>query len=359
MFYLSKKYQKYLGFNDYWLILIGIPVVTLVIPLLFFDEFDSPNAVDLSIAKLARSAFYVILYWFIARTLAIFLRMRLPSPDDFRKRITLQGIVLVFVVIVICPVIEVVECLRETYSWDYYLLASFRSTLISLILISLCMGIYETIYYMTLWKKSVLESEKLKKEQLASQLQTLRNQVNPHFLFNSLNTLSAVIPEDTDLAVRFVENLSKVYRYILEIKDSDLIPLEDELNCVDSYLFLLHTRFGDKLRIDIDLEGLGEHLMVVPMSLQLLIENALKHNIASKSRPLTVAIRAAKKDVLMVKNNLQLKLETAPSTNVGIENINSRLQILNLPDLVINKTNSFFAVELPLLKVEHHASIDH
>lgn len=359
MLYLEKKYQKYLGFNDYWFLLIGIPVVSLVIPFLFFDEFTDPTFVDLSFRKLARSGIYTTLYWFIVRSICIHLRIKYPSEEDIHKRLSLSLLSTVVVVSFLCPCIEAAECYSHIHGWDSWLLATIRSMLISFILISVCMGIYESIYYLTLWKKSKLETEQLKKNQLASQLQTLRNQVNPHFLFNSLNTLSAVIPDDPDLAVDFVENLSRVYRYILEVKDNDLIPLRDELVCIDSYLFLLHTRFGKKFITEVDLEGLSDNLMILPMSLQLLIENALKHNVVSKAKPLTISVTAAGDSSLLIENNFQPKLETAPSTNVGLENINSRLEILGLPPLEVSQTDSYFRVKLPLLKVQHHANIDH
>ncbi|RYF45860.1 MAG: histidine kinase, partial [Cytophagaceae bacterium] len=128
------------------------------------------------------------------------------------------------------------------------LLEEYKATLIPLVI---CLAVYECIYYFRQLRAALLEAEQLKQANLQSQLETLKNQVNPHFLFNSLNTLTALIPEDPDLAVRFVQKLAKVYRYILEIRELQTVPLADELSALKAYNFLMQIRFGDRLAIQL------------------------------------------------------------------------------------------------------------
>ncbi len=218
------------------------------------------------------------------------------------------------------------------------------------LLVSIFIGFYEAAYYMNALKDSVKKQEQLKRENVESQLEILKNQVKPHFLFNSLNTLASLIPEDADLAVAYVHKLSKVYRYVLEIKDKKLIPIADELSCVKAYLFMLQIRFGENLKYEIKEEGLNYVDHIVPLSLQLLVENAVKHNIISSKKPLTILI-APKENKLIVANNLQPKIQVAKSTGTGLANIKSRYEILTNLEVNILKTENQFTVELPIIAV--------
>ncbi len=226
-----------------------------------------------------------------------------------------------------------------------------RNIIGACLLVSILTGFYEAAYYMNALKKSIKEQEQLKRENVESQLEILKNQVKPHFLFNSLNTLASLIPEDASLAVDYVHNLSKVYRYVLEIKDKKLIPVAEELSCVKAYLFMLQIRFGNNLNYEIEESGLVDKHHIVPLSLQLLVENAVKHNIISSKKPLTIII-APKGNKLTVTNNLQPKIQVAKSTGTGLANIKSRYQILtNLPVEII-KSDHQFSVELPIIDVQ-------
>jgi LytS/YehU family sensor histidine kinase len=224
-------------------------------------------------------------------------------------------------------------------------------------------GIYESMRYFNLWKKTSLEKEQLEKQNLESQLAGLKSQVNPHFLFNSLNTLVHLIPENPDSAVKFVQKLSKVYRYILEMRDASTTPLSTELEFLNAYVFLLKERFGDNLHVDIDDAICKDTLLttengvcekhVVPLSLQILFENAIKHNIISTQRPLTISVSIENKERLIVKNNLQRKNQVQEGTGVGLENIRNRYQLVSQKDVDIIVTKESFIVSLPLLKIEN------
>lgn len=190
---------------------------------------------------------------------------------------------------------------------------------------------------------------KVQKEKLQSQFDVLKQQVNPHFLFNSLNVLTSLIKLEPDLAEKFSEQLSKVYRYVLENKDNELVDLHTELNFLDAYIFLLNIRFVDKLKVNINIpiERRGEQ--IIPLAMQLLIENAIKHNIMSKSKPLTVDIFIDDGNFLNIINNLQERPSQLTSTGVGLKNIQNRYLLLNNTKPVFEKTKLYFIAKVPLV----------
>ncbi len=201
-----------------------------------------------------------------------------------------------------------------------------------------------------------MEKEKLERENIQSQLEGLKNQVNPHFLFNSLNTLTYIIPEDQNLAVRFVQQLSKVYRYILEIRDRKLICLSEELAFLDAYVFLLKDRFGENFKIDINIPESYLNLKVVPLSLQILMENAIKHNIISALKPLRVEVFIENNLKLIVKNNLQKKNHVMNSTKVGLQNIKNRYSFFSDQKVEVFATTDSFVVSIPLIQIDEKAN---
>ncbi len=191
--------------------------------------------------------------------------------------------------------------------------------------------------------------EARKKEQVENRLEVLKNQINPHFLFNSFNTLTSLIEEAPDLAVEYVEKLSDFFRNILQYREKDLIALEEELNVLDSYLFLLHKRYGDNLRVEITLRPTEGY--IVPLALQLLVENAVKHNIVSASKPLYMRIYA-EGDYWMVENSLQPRISRPDSTGMGLKNIVKRYELLTEKEVRIEQTEHFFRVGIPIISTE-------
>ena len=192
----------------------------------------------------------------------------------------------------------------------------------------------------------------LQKENLQSQFDVLKQQVNPHFLFNSLNVLTSLIKLEPDLAEKFSEQLSKVYRYVLENKDNELVDLNTELNFLDAYIFLLNIRFVDKLRVNINIPVARRSDQIIPLAMQLLIENAIKHNIMSKSEPLTIDVFIDSDNYLNIVNNLQERPSQLVSTGVGLKNIQKRYLLLNNTEPSFEKTNSHFIAKVPLVTFE-------
>ncbi len=189
---------------------------------------------------------------------------------------------------------------------------------------------------------------RLQKENLQSQFEVLRQQVNPHFLFNSLNVLTSLIKLEPDLAEKFTEHLSKVYRYVLENKDNDLVNLQTELDFLDAYIFLLNIRFMDKIEVIVEIGSDKKSLLILPLALQLLIENAIKHNAMSKKNPLKIRISIDGKDTLIVANNLQERESHMASTGVGLKNIEHRYHLLEMPAPQFYKTETEFIAQIPM-----------
>lgn len=200
------------------------------------------------------------------------------------------------------------------------------------------------------WKQTALDAERLKKEQMASKYESLKNQVNPHFLFNSLNALTNLVYEDQDMAADFIRQLSKVYRYVLETRSKEVVSLETEMKFVESYLFLQKIRFDDKLRVETEIQGFEKH-MIPPLALQMLLENAIKHNTIAKDEPLTIKI-FVENERLVVENNLQIKnIPIEESSGMGLSNIQARYEFLSDKPVIIEKTEKAFSVKLPLLTI--------
>lgn len=190
----------------------------------------------------------------------------------------------------------------------------------------------------------------LQKENLQSQFDVLKQQVNPHFLFNSLNVLTSLIKLEPDLAEKFSEQLSKVYRYVLENKDNELVDLNTELNFLDAYIFLLNIRFVDKLNVNLNIPDENRNDQIIPLAMQLLIENAIKHNVMSKSNPLVIDIFIDDNNYLNVINNLQERPSQIVSTGVGLKNILNRYQLLKLAVPSFKKTENQFVAKIQLVK---------
>ena len=198
------------------------------------------------------------------------------------------------------------------------------------------------------WREAAVNEERLKKESLEHQYKALRNQVNPHFLFNSLNTLTSLVYKDQNQAVKFIKELSEVYRYVLEHRDSELVDISIEIDFVKHYVFLQKIRHGENLNISINMKNM-KNRKVIPMSLQMLIENAIKHNIVSEENPLNIEI-TENVDYYIIKNNLQRKTTTKDTGGIGLQNLQSRYGFISENRLITEENKEEFIVKVPLIK---------
>lgn len=205
-----------------------------------------------------------------------------------------------------------------------------------------------SIGFFNAWRQASVNEEQMKTEQIALQYKALKNQVNPHFLFNSLNTLSSLVYRDPDMAARFIKQLSDVYRYVLEHKDSELIDVKTEVEFVTKYLYLQKIRHGENLISDINLENCKE-CKLLPLSMQMLVENSIKHNIVSKDEPLTISI-FQEDEYIVIRNNLQPRSTVEDSEGIGLSNIRDRYNHISDKKFIIDQTNGFFTIKIPILK---------
>jgi LytS/YehU family sensor histidine kinase len=190
---------------------------------------------------------------------------------------------------------------------------------------------------------------KLQKERMVFEYEHLKSQVNPHFLFNSLNTLVNLIEEDRDAAVDYTVHLSDLYRNMLSYKDQDLILLSEEYEIIINYMYIQQSRFGDALRLKANIsEELLTSKRIVPLALQILVENAIKHNIVSMSQPLTISIVANEKEIV-VSNPIQLKQSKEKGAGLGLMNIQKRYRLLSNRSVKFGTDNNCYTVTLPLL----------
>ncbi|MGB0864318.1 MAG: sensor histidine kinase [Saprospiraceae bacterium] len=208
---------------------------------------------------------------------------------------------------------------------------------------------YTGVYFFDEWKSSLLETERLQKENALSQLNALRNQVNPHFLFNSLNTLTHLIQEDQSKATQFVSHFSDFYRYTLQSQEKEISTLKEELEAVDWYIQMQQERFGENLMIIKNVESQVNSMFLPTLTLQILIENCIKHNIISRNKPLKISIYNIE-NALIIENNFQPKTSKLPSTQLGLWNIQQRYSFLTKTKVVIKETSDIFMVNIPLLE---------
>ncbi|QSE98786.1 sensor histidine kinase [Fulvivirga lutea] len=231
----------------------------------------------------------------------------------------------------------------ETLPWQTLMWRTRYAILISLFITL----IFTSRAFLFEWRSAAIASEKMRADKFEGQYQSLKNQLNPHFLFNSFNTLSNLVHEDQDKATEFIQKLSKIYRYVLEVQKEELVSLGQELSFLESYIGLQKLRFGDSLLVSMDVKH--KNLLIPPLTLQLLLENAIKHNIISKDQPLEIKI-FDKEDSITISNNLQPKDVGENSTGIGLENIRSQLNYFTSSKLNVIKSDDAFVVEVPLLK---------
>ncbi|MNJ86340.1 Sensor histidine kinase YpdA [compost metagenome] len=221
----------------------------------------------------------------------------------------------------------------------------------SIIISFMIMGINIGNYLISNWKNEVIRVAELNQVAMESELQSLKLQIDPHFVFNNLSVLSELILEDQQLGYQYAENFSRIYRYMLVNSKKDIISLEDELLFLDSYMFLIQNRFGSGVAFEINVDTEYRSLYMPPLTLQMLVENALKHNRTTKKQPLIVRIYTNNSHELIVENVLLPIEKTLDSNGIGIRNIIRRYHLLSEKEPKIEKSDSLYKVIIPLLKL--------
>ncbi len=290
---------------------------------------------------------------FIIATATFLLNYFLISPFDIRKKISLKKIIisLLITLIVVTVLLFITLSLRNAFNFNINLhrhteeLFSRNYFGAAIAYVSLII-----IHLLRLKKHMELENEKLRNESLQNQFQSLKNQLSPHFLFNSLTALKTLIDDSPAVSKQYVNHLSQVLRYTLKRNPKQLVTLAEELEFTESYIFLLKIRYDENLQISMKIKEETKNLLLPPLTIQTLLENAVKHNEISKEFPLSVSIETSE-NKLLVKNKIQQKLTPEEGTGIGLTNLSKLFRILNEKDIEINQDENEFSVEVQLLKL--------
>lgn len=343
-----------IGFDDRLVTLILLPFASLVIPIIFFG-MSSKRPPLFTWQVYFNTLIITSVIWLGNRYIMIWARTRYQDFEQVGKRLMIQSVSMLIYTLVANNVLGFLldACGMKEFHLhqvngkglsDVIQMSNIAALFCSLTVVA----IYESIYFKNELRKSVEEKEMLKRASLHAQLAALKTQVNPHFLFNNLNTLVSIIPEHPKQAVDFVQQLAKVYRHILEVKDEQSISLQEELEVLKAYAFLLKTRFGSNLHITITVQEEKLQKRIIPLSLQILMENAIKHNIVSSEKPLKIDVFASN-GKLVVTNNLQKKNQLNESTGIGLDNIRNRYKLLSDRKVEVSENSSDFTVSIPLI----------
>jgi sensor histidine kinase YesM len=341
------KRIKYLGFDDKWFMIIGILLLGFSTIYVFNVDVANFSPIEITITVVA-SLLFSTCDWLINRFILIRLRILYPSLKDSIKRVSLLFVCTVITVILVDFLgVNLITQLAENVHYDFQERA--RSLVFIVFLTTMTMAIYEAIYFFVLLNKSVREEEQAKQAIIQAELDTLRNQTQPHFFFNSLNTLRDIIDQSPkEDARQFVDKLSDIYRFLLESGSTNLISLKAELKFAKAYIHVQSERFGDNLKVNWNIGESAESKLIAPMSLQLLLENAIKHNIVSRSKPLEINVNTSD-DFIVVTNKIQRKSTQLPSTKMGLKNIQKRYALISDRSVEIINDDHQFSVALPLL----------
>lgn len=330
--------------HDRMMRFIGIPLVCLLVPAITrFHEVKRLEPVFMLSWTVGFCT--TLLVWVGHRHIIIQMRRRFPHYSQTGRRLLVEAVLALLYAVLTTYLLD--EGLLELIlNREIKLDIGFSTNLLPTVLLYI---IYEAIYFFDAWKQNVRQTEAMARENVQSQLDGLKNQLDPHFLFNNMNTLAALIDEDNTDAQQFLEHLADVYRYVLVSRDKNTVPLDEELAFLDAYVYLNKIRFRENLQVKTQLSGSLSGHHVTPLSVQMLVENAIKHNVVSKELPLTITIGQADDGYLVVANNMQPKTTIEQSTRVGLRNIITRYNLLTNRSVDITQANGLFTVRLPLL----------
>jgi LytS/YehU family sensor histidine kinase len=226
----------------------------------------------------------------------------------------------------------------------------FNTVLIIIVAAGYITNIYEIVSLNREREYNVTRVEQLHAAKAQAELEALKNQIDPHFIFNSLNTLSFLITRDPQMARLYNDTLAKVYRYILGNKEKDLVLLREEVEFISNYFYLLKIRFSEAINMEIEITDLAaEDYLIPPISLQALVENAIKHNDFTDSNPLTINVSVSS-NYVMIRNAIKTKNYAPPTSKIGLNNLDNRYKLITNRNIIIENNFKFFTVKLPILK---------
>ena len=333
---------------EWYSFLASMPLIALGLNYIFYDDrlFEDYRIWILSFPLLWLIG---LISWYLQVMYDHYAQRKYPEIRQSTKRIVLKCFVNIFImtpsVVVIFLLYDAFHILGYQLTWDDLMKGILVGFAVNLVFLTL----WEAIYIMDKQKESMGEKELLHQMSLQQEFDVLKSQVNPHFLFNCFNTLSSLISEDAKKAEVFLDELSKVYRYLLRNNEAGLSTLQNEMKFIESYFRLLKTRHGDAVQFQIESDKRYDNYLLPSLSLQLLVENAVKHNVLSKNKPLTIDIFTTAGNKLVVNNNLQRRTVKAPSNRIGLDNIKTKYQLLGQNGFHVMEDAKNFTVVLPLI----------
>ncbi len=326
-------------------IILSLAVIGLVVRMVFFPDLATPNT---HIQSFFLSLVVISFLWHGLEKINNFLNRKVPYSKGVMRRIAIQLIVgqvffysfLVVMGLCVAPLFKKVPLTREII---------FSALVVYLLINIAANSAIIGFHFFNEWKKSLLQQSMLEKEKSQAHFENLKNQLNPHFLFNSLSSLNSLIFENPELASKFLKQLSKVYRYLLENNQTEYVPLETEISFVQHYISLLQTRFGKGLEVKMQPPTPEEaHYRIIPVTLQILVENAIKHNITYEDTPLTLEIYT-QNGYLVVQNNHQPKTRIEGSNKKGLDNLRDLYYYTTGKEAIIESSPQLFTVKIPLI----------
>lgn len=328
------------------IVIVGSITIALIGPFIFHQYSSSFFSRETMFGVLG-SLSTTLIMWFGVRSIVVYLWKNFPWEISPLKHLILEITSILFYTALVGSIFFVIN---EFYPVDSFEEDMRLSIFFSLMITFFITSLYEGYFFFMNWKETRVLSEKLAKENIQSQYETLKSQINPHFLFNNLNTLSALIEENPKLAVEYVQKTADYYRSILNLKDKEVITLGEELDLINTFFNLQHNRYGDNLKLIVDIDSTLYSTYVAPLSLQMLFENAIKHNIISKDKSLTVSVTSTT-DYISVSNNLQKRDVDQESNGFGLKNITDRYSYLSTRKVEISENDSYFTVSIPILTI--------
>lgn len=290
------------------------------------------------------------LSWRAHYVYAYVVRRRFPSEDQTKKRILLM---LPVNLLIMTPTVYLIFYLFHWLHLFGYTTNGADLTygiLVGIIITIVSESLWELMYIMDRYKESAAEKEMMEMIHLKQEFNNLKQKVNPHFLFNSFNTLSSLIEEDEERAEKFLDELSKVYRYLLRNNEKGMSTVDEEIKFILSYSKLLETRYGDGFKLEMEIDPAAMDKQIPSLCLQLLVENAVKHNVVSRHHPIRIVIKTTDDGYLAVENNLNKKTRRSiESTGIGLANIREKYRLLNHSDVTITDSGEHFKVVIPLI----------
>jgi sensor histidine kinase YesM len=329
-----------------WLLL---PPISIILNYSLFGGQYFINWRVFLLASLPTFLILVLVYISCGMVAAVLLN-RFPKYQDTFKRIGLSLLAYILIMVAAVTIIylgyDYIAFLGYEINWSNYV----QVLLIGVLCNLLATSFNEGASFYDKWRTMADEAESLKKENLQSQLEGLKGQVNPHFLFNSLNSLSSLIADEPEKAEKFLDEMSKVYRYLLRNNEDGLATVDKEMHFIQSYFHMLKTRYGDGMEMEVKINEQYLDYLLPPLTLQMLVENAVKHNMILKDSPLQILIMTTNSGKLIVSNNLQRKVRNVSSNKVGLSNIARKYQLMKEEEIFIQDDGKEFAVAVPLIQ---------